>query len=298
MGPSVLAGEGRGGYPEGMKTLISTAALLLSASVSFAQVRVTTEISVPVTPAGAAINSASVSAMPTATLMPALPAASITPAAAAPVPAATPAPITARAALVNTGASLAAASKGEGNPAEISRRAFDAASKYATEPYGEEVSLPHAVGEGRHNAGLEGPDFARRFNSATKEPSSPLKTAAWETVEVGATSIPFLIAAAVAKLNLAHSAWLIPAMLAVWGVGFWAMRSHLSTLRRKVVGGWQASHDQKYRVDPSNGRMKDIRGHKYGEDRYEEYENGPVGRTASLAIGAAAVLGAAAFLLL
>lgn len=276
-----------------MKKLISTAALLLSASVTFAQVRVATEISVPVSPAGASINAASISAMPTASaLMPTLPAASIAPSLAAPVPAAAPAPITAQAALVNTGTALAAASKGEGNPAEISRRTFDAASKQGPDA----AMTPVAGAEVIHNAGLEGADYARRFRQDKPEP--PLKKAAWETVEVGATTIPFLIASAIMKVNMTEYAHLIPAMLTLWGVAFFAMRSHLSTLRRKVVGGWQASHDQKYRVDPSNGKLKDVRGHKYGEDRYEEYENGPVGRAASLAIGAAAVLGAAAFLLL
>jgi hypothetical protein len=54
------------------------------------------------------------------------------------------------------------------------------------------------------------------------------------------------------------------------------MEEMLAQARRRVVGGWQASHDQKYRVDPSNGRLKDVRGHKYGDDRYEEYEDGPV----------------------
>lgn len=281
-----------------MKNLISTAALLLSASAAFAQVKVVTEISVPAAPSAAAISATNaigtLSMIPAPALTPSLAAPSVVPAAIAPVPAAAPAPITAQAALVNTGTALAAASKGEGNPAEISRRTFDAASKQGPDA----AASPVAGGEYVHNAGLEGPDFARRFNAATKEPSSPAKTAAWETVEVGATTVPFLIAAAIMKLNLGESAWLIPSMLALWGAGFWAMRSHLSTIRRKVVGGWQASHDQRYRVDPSNGQLKDVRGHKYGEDRYEEYQNGPVGRTATALIGAAAVLGAAAFLLL
>src|SRR5206468_9469794 len=54
------------------------------------------------------------------------------------------------------------------------------------------------------------------------------------------------------------------------------MEQMLAQSRRRIVGGWQASHDQKYRVDPSNGELKDVRGHKYGEDRYEEYEDGAV----------------------
>ena len=65
-----------------------------------------------------------------------------------------------------------------------------------------------------------------------------------------------------------------------------------------TVGGWQASHDQKYRIDPSTGKLRDIRGHKYGSDRYEEYAPGPVGPRATVLIAAAAILGAAAFILL
>ncbi|UPT76179.1 MAG: hypothetical protein M0D55_12315 [Elusimicrobiota bacterium] len=278
-----------------MKKPITAAAFLLAASVSMAQVRVVTEIAMPASPSAASINSLSASpALPGAALIPSLAAPSIMPSIAAPVPAAAPVPVEARAALAQTGVALAAASKGEGDPAEISRRAFDASSKQGPEA----AASPVAGREVSHTAGLEGADYARRFRAATAEPSSPVSKAAWETVEVAATSIPFMIAAAILRANASDWTVTLPALALIWGAGYWAMRRHLAGVRSTVVGGWQASHDQKYRTDFATGQLKDIRGHKYGSDRYEEYAPGPVGRVATALIAAGAGLGAAAFLLL
>ncbi len=279
-----------------MKRTITTAVLLLSAAGAFAQVRVVSEIAVPSSPAAAAAGASPLSAaapsLAPAALTPSL-AASIATPAPAPVaaPAAAPAALHARASLIQAGAALAAASKGDGDPAAVSRGTFDAAAAKAPAS-----ADPVAGSERPHTAALEGADYARRFR--VEKPEPPLKKAAWETVEVGAMTLPFLAASAILRANASDLAILLPALAAIWGVGYWAMRSHLAGLRSTVVGGWQASHDQKYRTDPATGRLKDIRGHKYGEDRYEEYAPGPVGRAASLVIGGAAVLGAAAFLLL
>jgi hypothetical protein len=72
------------------------------------------------------------------------------------------------------------------------------------------------------------------------------------------------------------------AMAAVWYGASEGMASTLADARRTVVGGWQASHDQSYRVDPNTGLLRDVRGRKYGEDRYEEYAPGKVSTTERL----------------
>ncbi|HVE13869.1 MAG TPA: hypothetical protein VNI01_10780, partial [Elusimicrobiota bacterium] len=64
--------------------------------------------------------------------------------------------------------------------------------------------------------------------------------------------------------------------------------------RRVIVGGWQASHDQRYRIG-GDGQLRDVRGHKYGEDRYEEWQNGPVTPWERFAVRAAAALLASAW---
>jgi len=111
-------------------------------------------------------------------------------------------------------------------------------------------------------------------------------------------AIPLAFVAMILKAALSNPYILVPAMLALWGVGAYAMRGQLASLRSTVVGGWQASHDQKYRVDYTTGRQKDIRGQKYGSDRYEEWAPGRVGPLATALISTAAAAAAAAFLLL
>ncbi len=113
---------------------------------------------------------------------------------------------------------------------------------------------------------------------AQAEPKVPGRGKArfWEAAELGffgmgwqlVTGIAFLIAGA-------HAAF--PALAgALWALGGAEMIRYLGSLRSVIVGGWQASHDQKMRHDYGTGELKDIRGKKYGEDRYDEKMPGPV----------------------
>lgn len=62
----------------------------------------------------------------------------------------------------------------------------------------------------------------------------------------------------------------------LWAIGAHAMIESIGQTRSRIVGGWQASHDQKYRHDLGTGELRDIRGRKYGEDRYDEKAPGEV----------------------
>jgi hypothetical protein len=53
----------------------------------------------------------------------------------------------------------------------------------------------------------------------------------------------------------------------------------VQTCALPIFGGWQSSHDQKYRTSYLDGSLKDIRGRKYGEDRWDEYAKGALSRT-------------------
>ena len=75
---------------------------------------------------------------------------------------------------------------------------------------------------------------------------------------------------------LTHGAAHPVMMGALWYGASEGMANVLAETRRTVVGGWQASHDQRYRIDPNTGELRDVRGHKYGSDRYEEYAPGQV----------------------
>ncbi len=122
--------------------------------------------------------------------------------------------------------------------------------------------------------------------AAVSAPHIPLRRRAWETTELAVTSVPPHLFAAIAS-GLTHGTAGYPvAMAAIWYASSEALASHLGTLRQKVVGGWQASHDQKYRVG-GDGRLRDVRGHKYGSDRYEEYAAGDVSTKERLTIAAA-----------
>jgi hypothetical protein len=76
---------------------------------------------------------------------------------------------------------------------------------------------------------------------------------------------------------------------AFWVLAGTEMIKQLGKLRGFVVGGWQASHDQEMRTDYGTGQLKDIRGHKYGEDRYDVFAPGRVSRRARFIVDAAAV---------
>lgn len=87
----------------------------------------------------------------------------------------------------------------------------------------------------------------------------------------------------------AHAAYPVLAG-ALWALGGAELIKHQGSLRSVVVGGWQSSHDQKMRVDYGTGKLKDIRGRKYGEDRYDITLPGPVSAREQAVIDGAAVL--------
>ena len=202
------------------------------------------------------------------------------------------APLTGPAAggLTALGTTLSAASLAGGDLAPALNGSFEASRLQA--PSKPEVLAAASVAATK--PALE-PSHAASF---TTTPRSKVATAAWETAETGAATIPFLAAAAILKANVHETAYLVPAMLGLWGVSYLAMRAQLAGLRAKVVGGWQASHDQKYRTDYGTGQMRDIRGQKYGSDRYEEMQDGAVGALAASLMALTAALAAAAFLML
>lgn len=272
-----------------MERSLALVAALCTASPVFAQVRVVAELALPSAPAAAPS-----AAVTPSFLIPALGPALSAPSLGATPMLAAPAPVTAQAALIQTGAALSAASKEGADPSAVSRQTFDAASTPADAP----AAVSAAPARDVVPSYLETSEPNSPAGRVTKPVMGPVKTAVVETAEVAATMIPFAVAALIMKGAMSNPAILIPSMLGLWALAFYAMRSHLAGVRSTVVGGWQASHDQKYRVDPNTGRIRDIRGHKYGSDRYEEWQAGPVGPLATGLIGAASAVAAAASLLL
>ncbi len=271
----LLTRRGGRGYSPFMRVLIALALLLPSAA--FAQVRVAARISVPAAPAVLPVSAIA----PPALSLPILTAPSLAP---API-------ITARAALVRAGTALSAAAKEGADQGAVSRRVFDAGAKTPAE-----APAVYAGPSASRPAALEEPNSPR--HRVVTRAMGPVRTAAAETVEIAAMSIPVALAALIMKGAMTNPYLLIPSMLALWAAGAWAMRGHLAGLRSTVTGGWQASHDQKYRVDPNTGGLRDVRGHKYGADRYDEWTAGPVGPLATGLIAAGSAVAAAAFLLL
>lgn len=222
-----------------------------------------------------------------------LPAASVAVPVAAP---AAPAPAAAKEVLQATQAALAetpAAPKSAEGGWTAGRSAFDAgASKSISAPA---VSLP---GGGLSRSGLARPTVAANQVSGRSAPESPkvgAKVRFWEFAETafyggGMAVLSGFIAAALGGMVL-----LGPAMGLASHVASRTMFDQLGGLRSTVVDGWQASHDQRYRVG-GDGQLRDVRGHKYGADRYERYAPGPVGRTASFLIRAAAAAAGAVWL--
>lgn len=279
MGRKDLSRARPAGYSKGMRGMLAVA-LALTVSPAYAQVRAVPQLSVKAAPAISPAFSPSFAA-------PALPTPAIAaPALSAPSPLVSPV-----AALAQTGAALSAAASEGKDQGAVSRQAFDAGAKAPAEAPAV-AAAPSSVGV----PALEEANSPR--HRITFRPMGPVRTAVAETVEVAALAIPVAFIAMILKAAISNPYILIPAMLALWGAGAYAMRGQLAGMRSTVVGGWQASHDQKYRVDPSTGRQKDIRGHKYGADRYEEWAPGPVGRLATSLIAAATAAAAAAFLLL
>lgn len=124
--------------------------------------------------------------------------------------------------------------------------------------------------------------------AAAPAKSIPLKQRAGETAELGVMTLGFQLVTGLAYLWLgAHAAFPLLAG-ALWALAGAELIKQLGNLRSVIVGGWQASHDQKMRTDYSTGRLRDIRGKKYGQDRYDEYAPGAVSPRERLVTDAAA----------
>ncbi|MDE2142465.1 MAG: hypothetical protein KGJ84_08655, partial [Elusimicrobia bacterium] len=138
-------------------------------------------------------------------------------------------------------------------------------------------------------AAADGPRLARRTEDASAAaPKIPLSQRAAETAELGVMAAGFQLVTGLIFLALgAHAAF--PALAgALWVLAGGELIKQLGNLRSVVVGGWQASHDQKMRTDYGTGKLIDIRGHKYGEDRYDQTAPGPVSMRERLTSHAAA----------
>lgn len=159
------------------------------------------------------------------------------------------------------------------------RRVFDGGEVSRAEALAPAVSAADAVRLSRSNA-----------REAEAPAKIPFKQRAGEAAELGAFALGWQVLAGIAFLIAgAHAAF--PALAgALWVLGGSEGVKYLAKLRQVIVGGWQASHDQKMRVDYGTGALKDIRGHKYGEDRYDEYAPGPVSARERLVIDSMALL--------
>jgi len=121
-------------------------------------------------------------------------------------------------------------------------------------------------------------------------PSIPLQRRAGEAVELGAYAAGMQLLTGLAFLWFGAHASFPFAAGTVWMLFGAELIAQLGKLRGVIVGGWQASHDQKMRTDYGTGRLRDIRGRKYGEDRYDEFAPGPVSPRERAALDASAFL--------
>lgn len=169
---------------------------------------------------------------------------------------------------------LAKAAAGDGDAS-----VFDGSDqKPAVEPVGTKlygvsglaVALDPAVTLGGALPGIYIAGKYRR-EKTTLAPSPGLKL--WELGEASMAwiAVAFLSLMAAGLLEGGLVEGLVQGVL--WTFGGHGMRQFVERARGSVVGGWQASHDQKFRVG-MDGRLKDVRGHKYGEDRYDRWANG------------------------
>lgn len=136
------------------------------------------------------------------------------------------------------------------------------------------------------------PGAASRGAAAVQTPRADIsvKQRLTETADIGVFALGLQILSGIVFLVAgAHAAYPLLAG-ALWALGGSEMIKYLGSLRSVIVGGWQASHDQKMRTDYATGKLKDIRGHKYGEDRYDIHRPGPVSARERAVIDAAAVL--------
>lgn len=280
-------------------------ALLLAATLVVEAPAQTVRVKTPVVPVAPNLGASIMPGLAAPTLTSALPTQAglpkptisiAVPVLAAAVPAA--GQVTVKATLESTQAALAetpAAPKSAEGGWTVGRSAFDAG--LANSPSAPAVSIP---GGGISRSGLARPSaFANQVSgrSAPEAPRSGAKVRALEFIETamyggGVALLAFVIASAV---GAAFPLALGPAMGLTSHVASRTMFDQLGGLRGKVVDGWQASHDQRYRVG-GDGQLRDVRGHKYGADRYERYAPGPVGRTASSLIRVAATAIGAAWL--
>lgn len=269
-----------------MKALL---ALLLACPASAAvSARAVTRPSAPVVapaPSLSAPGTLSVPALaPAAFAAPTLsPSPALAPAAAA--PAAAP-QISAQAQIESVGAAVAP-KEGASAPEAALSSAFDGGSTpKADAPAVSALAQSHAAAELSLSRA-----HAARFEKPVER---SWRARAWETGELAMTSLPFHIGAALSSYWVPE-AWSGAGQAAVWTAAGAALVHHLRGLRSTVVGGWQASHDQKYRVG-YDGRIRDVRGQKYGSDRYEEYAPGAVSRRERLVVYAAMMLSAVPWL--
>ena len=143
-------------------------------------------------------------------------------------------------------------------------------------------------------AAIEGtPELARLHSLAVSLKDAPALSAKerfFEIADLGVMAFGLQILSGVFfAIAGAHASY--PAAAgALWVLGGAALIQQLGALRSVVVGGWQASHDQRYRVDTNTGQLRDVRGHKYGSDRYEAKLPGPVSAREQAVIDAIAIL--------
>lgn len=269
---------------------------MLAATLTVAAPAQTVRVKTPVMPVAPNLGAALMPSLAAPSLTSGLPAVHAVlpqPSVAAAVPV-----VTVKATLVATQAVLAetpAAPKSAEGGYTSARTAFDAGISHS--PSAPAVSIP---GGGLSRSGLARPSaFANQVSgrSAPEVPRSGAKVRALEFVETamyggGVALLSFVIASAV---GAAFPLMLGPAMGLTSHVSSRTMFDQLGGLRGKVVDGWQASHDQRYRVG-GDGQLRDVRGHKYGADRYERYAPGAVGSTASTLIRLAAAATGAVWL--
>ena len=124
----------------------------------------------------------------------------------------------------------------------------------------------------------------------TPKASFPLKQRLGETVEMGGVALVWqMLSGLVFLIAGAHASY--PALAGMlWVLGGSVGINYLAQLRSTIVGGWQASHDLRMRHDYSTGQLKDIRGRKYGEDRYDEFAPGRVSERERLVVDGTALL--------
>ncbi|MBI4422588.1 MAG: hypothetical protein HY554_02610 [Elusimicrobia bacterium] len=212
---------------------------------------------------------------------PVAPAGSPAPALASESPLAAP-----RERLAQAGADLAHGA----DPAQVAARLYEGASlglrPLEPPPAGSapDARRPAAVGLAARSA--QDPPGAPRAARAPAPRVSVIEAAELSYMAFG-LAIASLVASAIAGALAPGATAKAVALGLSWAFGAGVLRDTLASSRRVVVGGWQASHDQKYRHG-YDGQLRDIRGRKYGEDRYEEWAPGPTSSRQRLVLRLAA----------